>query len=130
MEDSISVECSNCGFVFQNEESNEPREKWEPCPYCGSLKRMVRLTHRERLELYERQKLKAKKPSSKRKWRRPDYEEEKGKKIGGDGKLVDKTVIKDREHPDLPNSYVETVRDKDGNIIVDKHEKLSEHREG
>ena len=124
----MSVECSNCGFVFQDEEPSKPREEWEPCPECGSLKRMVRLTHKETLELHEYNRLKAKKPASKHKKNRPDYELEQGKKIGKDGKLVDKTVIKDREHPDLPDSYVETVKDKNGNIIVDKHEKLSEHK--
>ena len=69
-----------------------------------------------------------KKPDSKHKKKRADYEFEQGVTTGKNGKLVYKRKVKDREHPDSPGSYVEYVRDKDGNIIVDKSEKLSEHR--
>ena len=51
-----------------------------------------------------------------------------GEKTGGDGELVYKKKVIDREHPDLPNSYQEYVRDKDGKILVNKNEKLSEHQ--
>lgn len=130
MEDSVSVECSNCGFVFQNEELTKPRENWEPCPQCGSLRRNVRLTHREALKLYESHGLKAKKPTSRHsKKNRVDYEFVEGERFGRNGRLVYGKTKKDREHPDLPDSYVETVKDKDGKIIIDKHEKLSEHKE-
>ena len=72
--------------------------------------------------------LEAKKPYSKHKKNRADYECEKGVKRGRNGKLVYKKIVRDREHPESPDSYVEYVRDEEGNIIVNKTEKLSEHR--
>ena len=58
------------------------------------------------------------------------YDLEQGKKIGKNGKLVDVKKIKDREHSNEPHSYIETVKDVEtGEIIVNKDEKLSEHRE-
>ena len=73
--------------------------------------------------------IKAKKSSSKHKSNRADHEFAEGKKIGRDGKSVYKKLIRDREHPNSDNSYQELVKDaKTGKVIVDKHEKLSEHR--
>ena len=123
MQDNISVECSNCGFVFQNDELNEPIEKRKPCPKCGSQKRTVHLVFKESLGLLERMKLKARKPTSMHKKHRPDYELEQGRKIGKNGKLVSIERIIDRDS----DHYKEIVKDKDGKVIVDKDEKLSEH---
>ncbi len=122
-----SVECSECGFVFQgNEVGKHPREH-EPCPNCGSLRRHVRVSVKETWGLSEYTGIKAKKQGSEHKNKRADYEFGEGKKKGGDGKLVYKRMVRDREHPNSPGSYIEYVRDKDGNIIVNKSEKLSEH---
>ena len=72
--------------------------------------------------------IKAKKQDSKHKNNRADYEFGEGKKKGKDGRLVYKKSVKDREHADSDNSYQELVIDvKTGKVIVDKHEKLSEH---
>ena len=124
----MSIECSNCCFVFQNEKPNKPREKWEPCPKCGSLRRNIRFTHRETLELHEYKKLKAKRPASTHKNHRADYEFEEGKKIGRNGKLVYKKSIKDREHANSRHSYIEIFIDSEGNALANKDEKLSNHR--
>ncbi len=126
MEDIISVQCSNCGFVFQNEDPKKPSSERKLCPKCGSQNRTVHLVFKETLELVERMKLKARKPTSTHKKRRPDYELEKGKKIGKDGNLVSIERIIDRDS----NYYKETVKDKDDKVIVNKEEKLSEHRQG
>ncbi len=122
------VECGNCGYLFQCDDIDKESGKHKPCPKCGSLKRNIYVTVKETLVLHEYIGLKAKKPSSKHKKNRADYESEQGVKRGKNGKLVYKRKIVDREHPDLPDSYVEYVRDKDGNVIVNKNEKLSEHR--
>jgi predicted nucleic acid-binding Zn-ribbon protein len=126
---SESVECGNCGYIFQDDELERNSREQKPCPNCGSLRRHIRLSVRETLGLSEYVGIKAKKQNSKHKKNRADYELEEGKKKGKDGKLVYKKRIVNREHPDLPNSYVEVVKDKDGKIIVNKSEKLSEHEE-
>ena len=123
-----SVECSSCGFVFHGGEVGEHPGEHEPCPSCGSLMRNIRLTIKETLGLSEYIGIKAKKQSSKHKKNRVDYVFEEGKKKGKDGEMVYKKRVINREQPDLLGSYIELVRDKDNNIIVNKNEKLSEHR--
>ncbi len=87
------------------------------------------MTVKETLVLHEYIGLQAKKPSSKHKKNRVDYEFEEGKKKGKDGRLIYKKLVKDREHADSDNSYQEHVVDAEtGKVIVDKHEKLSEHK--
>jgi len=81
--------------------------------------------------LLESVKLEVKQPTSTHKKGRADYELEQGEKIGKDGKLVYKKSKKDREHSNSPHSYIENVIDiETGEVIVDKDEKLSDHREG
>ena len=127
---SESVECSECSYVFQGEELDQDSKERKPCPNCGSLRRNIRLSVKETLGLSEYIGIKAKKQNSKHKKRRADYEFEEGKKIGKDGKPVYKKLIRDREHPNSDNSYQELVIDtKRGKVIVDKHEKLSGHKE-
>lgn len=126
MQNNISIKCSNCGFVFQNEQLNEPIEKRKPCPECGSQSRTVHLVIKAEAKPLARMKLAARKPTSTHKKRRPNYESDSGKKIGKNGKLVSIERIIDRDS----NYYKEVIKDKDGKVIVDKDEKLSEHREG
>ena len=126
---SQSVECSECKYVFQDDELDQNSEKRKPCPNCGSLRRSIHVTVKETLGLSEYIGIKAKKQNSKHKKNRADHEFEEGKKIGRDGRPVYKKLIRDREHPNSDNSYQELVIDtKTGKVIVDKHEKLSEHR--
>ncbi|MFC2071513.1 hypothetical protein ACFLUU_02185 [Chloroflexota bacterium] len=127
--DDASVECSICGFGFNREEVSGSLQERKPCPNCGSLRRNIRLTFRETLGMSEHIGIKAKKQNSKHKNNRADYEYEEGEKKGKDGELVYKKRVINREHPDSPNSYVEVVKDKDGDILVNKSEKLSEHKE-
>ena len=127
---SESVECSECKYVFQGDDLVQDSEKRKPCPNCGSLRRNIHLTVNDTLVLHEYIGLKVKKPYSKHQKNRADYEFEEGKKKGKDGRLVYKEVVKDREHADSDNSYKELVIDTEtAKVIVDKHEKLSEHRE-
>ena len=123
-----TVECSECKYVFKDDEVDNDTEKRKPCPNCGSLRRNLNLTVKDTMVLHEYIGLKTKKPSSGHKKNRADYEFEEGQKKGKDGRLVYKKLVKDREHADSDNSYQELVIDtKTGNTIVDKHEKLSEH---
>jgi uncharacterized C2H2 Zn-finger protein len=123
-----SVECATCGYEFPLYELSKPSNERSPCPNCGSLKRKFKVTIEDTVKSYGYLKGEMKRPVSKHKNNRADYEFEEGKKMGKDGKLVYKRKVIDREHPDLPDSYVEYVRDKDGKVIVNKSEKLSEHR--
>ena len=142
------IKCSKCGYIFGNGELGQPAVECIPCPKCGSLNRNICITIeakigsavsakivepdvtiKKELDLLASQKIEKRKPGSKHKKHRPDYELTQGKKIGEDGKLVDKKVIMNREHPDSPHSYIEIIKDKDGNVIVHKDEKLSKHRE-
>ncbi len=126
---SQSVECSECKYVFQDDELDQDSEKRKPCPNCGSIRRNIHVTVKETWVLHEYVGLKAKKPSSKHHKNKADYEFEEGKKKGKNGRLVYKKLVKDREHADSDNSYQELVIDaKTGKVIVDKHEKLSEHK--
>jgi predicted nucleic acid-binding Zn-ribbon protein len=128
-ESNESVKCGNCGYIFQGNDIDQKSGERKPCPKCGSLKRIFYPEVKDTLIAHDCIGLEAKKPGTKHKKNRADYEEEKGVRKGKDGKLVFVRKIKDREHPELPDSYVEYVRDKDGNIIVNKSEKLSEHIE-
>ena len=69
-------------------------------------------------------KLKAYKPSSKHKKKRAANEIEKGGRIGRDGKLVSIERVIDRDS----NRYKETIKAENGQTMVNKDEKLSEHR--
>lgn len=126
---SQSVECSDCKYVFQSGELGQDSGKGKPCPNCGSLRRSIQLTVKDTLVLNEYFGLEAKRASSKHQRDRADYEFEEGKRKGKDGRLVYKKLVKDREHAGSDNSYQELVIDtKTGKVIVDKHEKLSEHK--
>ena len=50
---SQSVECSECKYVFQDDELDQDSEKRKPCPNCGSLRRNIRVTVNETLVLHE-----------------------------------------------------------------------------
>jgi rubredoxin len=123
-----SVECGNCGYVFHGDDIDQESGKRNPCPSCGSLKRKFNVAIEDTVELHGYLKGEMKKPTSKHKKKRADYEFEQGVTKGKNGKLVYKKKVTDRQNPDSPDSYIEYVRDNDGNIIVNKREKLSEHR--
>ena len=127
-EDSMTIKCSECGYVFQNDELEPNPRELKPCPDCGALRRHAYLTHKETLSLNGYVHLEAKKQGSKHKGNRADYEFGEGKKKGKDGEMVYKKRVVNREQTDLPGSYIEVVKDKDGNVVVNKNEKLSEHR--
>ena len=108
----MSIQCANCGFTFKNNE-----EAGQPCSKCGSLDRELQgsdegkgheFIKEERFDPFKKHKHKS------------VYDLEQGKKIGKNGKLVDVKKIKDREHSNEPHSYIETVKDENGKIIVDK----------
>ena len=125
---SESVECSDCGHIFQGDKVGEHPGEHEPCPNCGSLRRHIRVAVKETWGWNEYIGIKAKKQSSKHKSNRANHEFEEGRKIGKDGRLVYKKSVKDRENADSDNSYQELVVDVEtGEVIVDKREKLSEH---
>jgi len=73
--------------------------------------------------VYELFKVKKKGANSKHK-HGFNSELEKVEKIGKNGKLVSIERIIDRDR----NRYKEIIKDKDGKIIINKDEKLSEHR--
>jgi len=122
-----SVQCP-CGYIFHGDDLDQESGKRKPCPKCGSLKRIFNEKAEDGVVLSEHLKGEIKKPSSRHKKGRADYEFEQGVIKGKNGKPVYIRKVIDREHPDSPESYVEYVRDKNGNIIVNKSEKLSEHR--
>ncbi len=122
------IKCTDCKLTFPVSELKVAPKDRQPCPQCGSLRRMMCLTTTEGLTLNEYVGLAArKKHSTRNNKKRADFEVGEGNKYGRDGKLVIKKVVFDREHPDADGSYQEYVRDKEGNIIVNKSEKLSEH---
>jgi len=120
-----SVKCGKCGYVFQSDDLDQKPGERKLCPNCGTLN--IFLSLKDTVELSEYIGTKIRSPSTKHKKNRVDYESEQGVTTGKNGKRVYKRKVIDREHPDSPGSYVEYVRDKDGNIIVNKSEKLSEH---
>ena len=122
-----SVKCGTCGYLFHDADLDQESGKHKPCPKCGSLKRIIDVAVEDKLTLHDYLAVEIKRPLSKHKKHRADYESGQGIIRGKNGKLVYKKKVRDREHPDSPGSYVEYVRDKDGNIIVNKSEKLSEH---
>jgi hypothetical protein len=121
------IACSECKSVFNNDELNIEPEKRKPCPNCGSLQRNIHVAIHETIALYDSIGIKGKKAGTKHKNNRVDYESEQGIKRGKNGRLVFKKKLIDREHPNQNGSYVEYVRDEEGNIIVNKSERLTEH---
>ena len=111
----MSVSCLNCGFTFENEDHNKP------CPKCGSRNRGVTLT--AEIKPHGLLKLGKKGAMSKKHKHKFDTEIVTGKKIGKDGKLVSIERVIEREQ----DVYKETVKDEQGQIEVEKREKLSEH---
>lgn len=111
----MSVSCLDCGFVFGNEDHNDP------CPKCGSRNRSITLT--EKITFHEVLKVGKKGAKSRKHKHKFDQEIIAGNRIGKDGKPVNIEQVIDREH-DL---YKKTIKDEHGQIIVQKDEKLSEH---
>jgi len=113
----MPAQCANCGFIFESTD-----EVGQPCPRCGSLDRRIH-SHQD-AKAHGFLKLKKKGASSKHKKARADYELQQGERIGKDGKLVsiERVIDRDSEH------YTEVVKDKDGNVIANKDERLSEHK--
>ncbi|MGB8706970.1 MAG: hypothetical protein WCD72_03335 [Dehalococcoidia bacterium] len=112
----MSVLCSDCGFDFENEDHTKA------CPKCGSRNRSITLT--EEIKSHELLKLRKKGAASIKHKHRFDQEIVTGEKVGKDGKPVSIEQVVDREQ----DVYKETVKDEHGQIIVQKDEKLSEHR--
>ena len=125
VEDFIS--CDSCNYVFQTEDLEYKGDTKKPCPKCGSLIRCIHATIKEIHGHVGYFKAKAKSINSRHKSKRADHETEKGVKRGRDNTLVYKERVIDRNNPSIVGSYRELVKDLDGNIIVDKTEKLSEH---
>jgi len=112
----MPISCLECGFVFENEDHGKP------CPKCGSHNRSITVT--DEIKGHEGLKL-GKKGSAPRKHKhRFDQEILSGEKVGKDGKPVTVEQVIDRER----NVYKKTITDEHGHVIVQKDEKLSEHR--
>ena len=121
MQDTVPVECTNCGFTFLNEVPT----KSTSCPKCGS--RAIKFHQNVgggQLKPRGLMKLKAYKPPSKHKKKRAAIEIEKGGRIGRDGKAVSIERVIDRDS----NRYKETIKAENDQTMVNKDEKLSEHR--
>jgi len=112
----MAAQCANCGFIFKSSE-----EVGQPCPRCGSLD--VKLKTGDRGKGHEGAKEKRYDPTKKHR-HGSYYTLEKGERIGKDGKLVliERVIDRDSDH------YTEVVKDKDGNVIANKDERLSEHK--
>ena len=111
----MDAQCANCGFVFKSSE-----EVGRPCPRCGSPDVNLKTGDKGKghsLVTEERY------DSSKKHGHGSYYTLKKGERIGKDGKSVsiERVIDRDSDH------YTEVVKDKDGNVIVNKNEKLSEH---
>lgn len=120
-ETSRTIECADCGRIL-----DEPVEGIAsgqvPCPYCGSLRRHVRLSFSETLALHERVKLKARDP----KGGRPRYEAVQGDDLSRKtGRWMKLTRIIDRAR----DWYQEIVTDpRTGEAVHKTEEPLSQHR--
>ena len=108
------VSCLNCGFAFESEDHNKP------CPECGSRNRGISLA----AEIKPHSFLKlGKKGTSKKHGHKFDAEIITGKRVGKDGKLVNIEQIIDRDS----DKYDKIVKDEQGQTIVEKDERLSQH---
>lgn len=112
----MSILCSSCGFAFENQDHTNP------CPKCGSRNRSITLT--EEIKFHELLKLRKKGAAARKHKHRFDQEIVSGEKVGKDGKPVSIEQVVDREQ----DVYKKTIKDEHGQIIVQKDEKLSEHR--
>jgi len=112
----MAAQCANCGFIFESSE-----EVGQPCPKCGLLDRNIGVDD----EGSAHEKLKeGRRDPAKKHGHGNYYTLEKGERIGKDGKLVsiERVIDRDSDH------YTEVIKDKDGTVIVNKDERLSEHK--
>ena len=113
----MSTLCADCGFVFEKEDYNKPC-----CPKCGSRNRHIIET--DEGKGYELLKLREDGNALRKHNHRFCKETMTGERIGTDDKLVSIKQVVDRER----DTYTKTIKDEHGRIIVQKDEKLSEHR--
>ncbi|MCD6474612.1 MAG: zinc ribbon domain-containing protein [Thermoplasmata archaeon] len=110
----IEIYCRNCGKKLSNDN--------EVCPNCGSKKRNIIVTLKDKIELHDQIKGKVKRQG----FKKPIREF----KVGDDlhhksGKWYHKEMYIDREK----DQYKEIVKDKTtGNIIHKCEEPLSKHK--
>jgi predicted nucleic acid-binding Zn-ribbon protein len=112
----MTISCLDCGFVFNDNDHNNP------CPKCGSHNRSLKLT--DKITSYELLKLGKKGTNSRKHKHMFDQDILAGDRVGRDGKLISIKQIIDREH----DTYKKVIKDEHGQIIIQKEEKLSEHR--
>ena len=115
------IECSDCGYSY-NQDIDEVITINLPCPECGSTRHTVRLVHTETIRIYEKRKLKVRKPGG----GRPIYEHLEGDDLHRKSGLWMKLKrIIDRAN----DWYEETVIDPRTNkVIHNTSEPLSKHR--
>ena len=127
--DNVHVECTGCGFVFLDGKVEKHPQEHKSCPNCGSFAQHIGLTISDSVSVSDYVRGEARRLDSRHKGNRADHDFEEGTRHGGDGRLVYKKNVRDREHPHSDGSYQELVIDvKTGEVIVDKHERLSDHR--
>lgn len=116
----LQVVCVDCGKKLE-ESSNIPAGEREPCPDCGSKRRIYKIALEDEMEIHESISARSFQPNS-RKWKQ---QVKSGDSLFNSTKEWYTLIrIIDRAN----NLYVEEIKDKDGKTIKKCEEPLDEHQ--
>jgi hypothetical protein len=116
--DEVWARCGDCG--------EELKQGEKQCPKCGSTKKAYRVEFSVGLTI-EATKMGTK--QKRRGFKRPINETLSRKKRSGDPKLKGLPVKEERAIDRQQDTYDKVIKDAEtGEIIVEKHERLSEHK--
>jgi hypothetical protein len=121
------VTCALCGTAL-DDDLDAPAERRQPCPNCGSTARNAHIYVSGSAVGHSSLRLRQKRPGFLGRSGRSKgglvREVLQGEEQSADGSWVDKVRVKDRE----ADRYAERVVAKDGTVLHDVDEPLSEHR--
>ncbi len=123
-EEKNSEQCSTCGSLIPDEDSNVELSERKPCRICGGMSRTINVLIEDKLNLHDNFKMVA---VGERKGKR----QKKFEIISGSdySKKLEKFVHKERAIDHVNDQYFEEITDYDsGKVIHRCEEPLSEHR--
>jgi DNA-directed RNA polymerase subunit RPC12/RpoP len=112
--------CGECGQEIPGARPDDPIERRQACPACGSVRRLAKLYVHDEIKVHSDLKLTKRRPGDKKS--RPAQEQLSGDVLSADGVWRTRVRVLDREN----DWYEETVLNADGSVHQQAHP-LNEH---